>query len=131
MEESFILWRSTSHVHTHTQTGFGWTNAVVLHFLALYPDLTPSMLAPSQHQASLGWITVLVLLVLSVAIATPCVLWCRWIYRKGKTRYWARVHNEHLVVTSGGRASPTMYTNPYADNGLLGEGGREYLHFDA
>ena len=119
-----------THTHTHTQTGFGWTNAVVLHFLALYPDLTPAILPPSEHQPSYGWISVLVLLILSVAVATPCVLWCRWIYRRGKTRYWARVHNEHLMVTSGGRASPTMYTNPYADNGLLGEGGREYLHFD-
>ena len=114
------------HTH-HTQTGFGWTNAVVLHFLALYPDLTPATL-PCCYQPSLAWITVLVLLVLTVSVVTPCAIWCRWLYHTGKRKYWARVHSEHLVATSGGRASPTVYTNPYADNGIQDR--KDYLHFD-
>lgn len=73
----------------------------------------------------------IVLVVVVVAVAIPCVLCCRWCYRSGETRYWARVRNEHLVAAGGGGGggggtytgvrdrdhySPTVYSNEYADD---------------
>lgn len=102
------------------QEGFGWTNAVVLEFLSLYPDLEPSE-EEEEEGESLGWIAAVVVFTVVIAITIPCVLWCWWMYRRGRDKYWARVRNEHLVATSGGRSpSPTVYTNRYIDaDGIL------------
>ena len=27
-----------------------------------------------------------------------CVIWSRWVYKRGKKRYWQRVQNEHLMA---------------------------------
>lgn len=100
------------------QSGFGWTNGVVLYFLWLYPDLTtdesghtdrltdptnsssPSTSSPSTG-SKLGWVAVPVLLLLAAAVSVLCGLWCCWLYRAGERRYWRRVHNEHLRAATG------------------------------
>ena len=115
------------HTHTHTtctpQTGFGWTNGVVLHLLSLYPDIDTT----SDHsKKNLGWVSVIVLTLITVAISIPCVAWCRWLYINGRDRYWGRVRNEHLIAAQGGLShsrshsrphSPTTYINSYTHDG--------------
>ena len=102
--------------NTNKKSGFGWTNGVVLHFLSLYPDavLTPNKtVTPSASNGALGWVTLPFLVVVITAVSVPCFIWCRWMYLTGERRYWAKVRNEHLIATSGGRSSPTVYTNRY------------------
>lgn len=103
------------------QSGFGWTNGVVLYFLWLYPDLTvtdesglpinatdptdantTTTRPPSIKRRSLGWVAAPVLLLLAAAVLVLCGVWCRWLYRSGEQRYWRRVHNEHLRAAAGG-----------------------------
>lgn len=31
-------------------------------------------------------------------LSVVCVIWGRWVYRRGKKRYWQRVQNEHLMA---------------------------------
>lgn len=86
------------------QTGFGWTNAVVLYILQLYGDRLHAVTATPQPLPQL-WIVGVVLgitTILFLITSVLCGVWCRYVYIKGKTRYWRRVHNEHLLAASGG-----------------------------
>ncbi|CAI8011659.1 Trehalase [Geodia barretti] len=104
----------------NTQTGFGWTNGVALKFLSLYPDMVISPSSSSDGaKRNLGWVSVIVFMVVSVAVSIPCLVWCRWLYVTGRDRYWGRVRNEHLIAAQGGIShsrphspNPT-YTNRY------------------
>ena len=103
------------------QAGFGWTNGVVLQLLYLYPDMDIPPSSSDHSKQNLGWISVIVLAVVGVVVAIPCVVWCRWIYTTGRDRYWGRVRNEHLIAAQGGIShsrshSPTTYTNRYTDS---------------
>ena len=107
------------------QAGFGWTNAVVLQLLSLYPDTVIPVSSTDHAEQNLGWISVIVLTLVSVVVAIPCVLWCRWIYTSGRDRYWGRVRNEHLIAAQGGIShprphsrpqSPTTYTNRHINS---------------
>lgn len=85
-----------------SQTGFGWTNGVVLHFLRLYGSvLRVSVEAPVEETRPF-WVIGLVLAIVALSL---CFLlggmWCRWIYITGRTGYWRRVQNEHAVATRG------------------------------
>ena len=81
---------------------------------------------PTHHKGqNLGWIAVIVLTIVTIAIFIPCVMWCRWIYTRGRDQYWGRVRNEHLIAAQGGLShsqpqsrpqSPTTYVNMYADS---------------
>ena len=86
-------------------------------------DIPPS--SSDHSKQNLGWISVIVLAVVGVAVAIPCVVWYRWIYTTGRDRYWGRVRNEHLIAAQGGIShsrshsrphSPTTYTNRYTDS---------------
>ena len=96
---------------------------MTLKFLSLYPDIAlPS--SSDGTEPGLGWVSVIVLLVFSVAVSIPCLLWCRWLYFRGRDRYWGRVRNQHLIAAQGGGVShsrphsppDTTYTNRYADD---------------
>ena len=114
------LTHTHTHTHTHTQDGFGWTNGVTLKFLYLYPDVViPS--SSNRTEQGLGWVSVIVLLVVSIAVSIPCLLWCRWLYVKGRDRYWGRVRNQHLIAAQGGvshtsrpHSPSTTYANRHA-----------------
>ena len=96
---------------------------MVLQLLSLYPDTDIS----SDHsEQNLGWVSVIVLTLVTVAVSIPCVVWCRWLYIRGRDRYWGRVRNEHLIAAQGGLSharshsrphSPTTYINSYANTG--------------
>ena len=96
---------------------------MTLKFLSLYPDIVISS-SSDESKRNLGWVSVIVLAVVSLTVSIPCLLWCRWLYTTGRDRYWGRVRNEHLLAAQGGRPhsrsnsrphSPnTTYTNKYA-----------------
>ena len=97
-----------------------WTNGIALKLLSLYPDMVISPSSSSDgEERNLGWVSVIVLMVVSVAVSIPCLVWCRWLYVTGRDRYWGRVRNEHLIAAQGGIShsrphspNPT-YTNRY------------------
>ena len=93
---------------------------MVLHLLSLYADTT--MPSSERTERNLGWVSVIVLALVTVAVSIPCIMWCRWLYVTGRDRYWGRVRNEHLIAAQGGishsrthsRAhSPTTFHNRY------------------
>ena len=75
---------------------------MVLHFLQLYPDLDVTDVLSPGNKSSLGWIAAPILLLALALITLLCGVWCRWLFRTGKRRYWGRVHNEHLRAAGGG-----------------------------
>ena len=85
-----------------SQSGFGWTNGVVLHFLWLYGSVLGVGIGPPLSEAGPLWVIgpVLVIILLLVCFLL-CGVWCRWVYVKGRTGYWRRVKNEHAVATGG------------------------------
>ena len=85
-----------------SQTGFGWTNGVVLHFLQLYGNvLRASSRAPVEEARPL-WVIGLVLATVLLAVCfLLCGVWCRCVYITGRTGYWRRVKNEHAVANRG------------------------------
>ena len=104
------------------QSGFGWTNAIVLDFLETYQNSTPSSsLSSSSPLPNYVWVllSILILFVCTLCILIPCILWCNWLYKDGKRRYWSRVRNEQLLQSSISSAgsdaqSPTVFENPHA-----------------
>lgn len=121
-----------------SQVGFGWTNAVSLKFLSLYPEISISPSSSSRSHQDLGWVSVIVLILLGVAVTIPCLMWCRWLYVTGRDRYWGRVRNEHLIAAQGGIShsqpqSPhhhnNTYTNIYAsDNDIIGNNNDDVIY---
>lgn len=97
----------------------------MLYFLSLYPDLvltdglvvlqdftngtvgTVSTVPP--HRSALGWIAVPVLALLLMVAVFLCAIWGRWLYTAGETRYWGRVHNEHLQAAGGDTSSSQQH----------------------
>ena len=75
---------------------------MALHFLWLYGSVLSVSSGSPLPEARPLWVIgpVLVIVVLSVCFLL-CVLWCRWVYNKGRTGYWRRVKNEHAVATRG------------------------------
>ena len=103
------------------QTGFGWTIAVVLHFLDLYPSISTIRETTSVNPEPF-WVIGLVLGLLLVTIVTVilCGVWCRWIYTQGKVKYWRRVQNEHMMVAgSGGSSSGSGNTPLHSDSDIM------------
>lgn len=78
------------------QAGFGWTNAVALQLMNKYPSLVLT------EASSLAWLAALTVpLAVLVGMVILCACWCRWLYRNGEQRYWARVRNEQHLHSSG------------------------------
>ena len=103
------------------QTGFGWTIAVVLHFLDLYPSISTIRETTSVNPEPF-WVIGLVLGLLLVTMVTVilCGVWCRWIYTQGKVKYWRRVQNEHMMVAgSGGSSSGSGNTPLHSDSDIM------------
>ena len=99
------------------QTGFGWSNGVVLDFLNLYPKSVPSSSDSSRlDKTAITLIsTFLSLFACSLLITVPSVIWCRWMYIDGKQRYWARVCDEQMIHNSSSDPqSPAVFENPGA-----------------
>ena len=61
-------------------------------------------------------------------LCVVCIVWGRWVYKRGKKRYWQRVQNEHLMAygTMDDNNEPTygigeLYENKYFDSEHLEE----------
>ncbi|XP_065920770.1 trehalase-like isoform X2 [Dysidea avara] len=93
------------------QSGFGWTNGVILDLLSLYgssltaPPLnlttTPVPTTAGNHDNdsnSAAWVAPIAILIPLMLLSVVCVIWGRWVYKRGKKRYWQRVQNEHLMA---------------------------------
>lgn len=103
----------------HVQSGFGWTNGVILDLLHLYgSSLSTSLLqnmtnstnatdpnttntdssSNSNRDGNVAWVVPIAVLVPLIFLCVVCVIWGRWVYKRGKKRYWQRVQNEHLMA---------------------------------
>lgn len=103
------------------QSGFGWTNGIVLDLLHTYPLSSPaqSTSQSTSHSLIVTLVVLLALVVCIVLVSIPCVCWCRWLYVNGKQRYWARVRNEmvqHHAASSntGDSYDISVFENPGA-----------------
>ena len=56
----------------------------------------------SSVKRSYGWVAAPILLSVALVVLVLCLFWCRWLFLAGETRYWRRVHNEHLQAASSG-----------------------------
>lgn len=73
----------------------------------------------SRHDNTVWVIPIAVLLPLML-LCVVCIVWGRWVYKRGKKRYWQRVQNEHLMAygTMDDNNEPTygigeLYENKY------------------
>jgi len=111
------------------QSGFGWTNGVILDLLYLYgsslsvPPLsnatnmtnntnvtnTTSSSSDNRSSDSTTWIIPVAVLVPFIFLSVVCIIWGRWVYKRGKKRYWQRVQNEHLMAYGATEDSGQAY----------------------
>jgi len=47
---------------------------------------------------SAAWVAPISILIPLMLLSMVCVIWSRWVYKRGKKRYWQRVQNEHLMA---------------------------------
>ena len=101
------------------QSGFGWTNGVALDLINSYyatqstPN-PPSVTTSSSSSSPYLWFISIIPLSLLITVTLLCLCWCQYLYRTGKTRYWARVRHEQLLHSSSEPQSPIVYSNPDA-----------------
>ena len=120
------------------QSGFGWTNGVVLDFLNLYPNSEPLPGGGGGDSTSISKTSVVLLstflslFMCALLVLIPCVVWCRWLYINGKRKYWARVRHEQDLHSSGGEShqSPSVFENPGAKEWATGGDDVEYHNVD-
>ncbi|XP_019851831.1 PREDICTED: trehalase-like [Amphimedon queenslandica] len=96
------------------QSGFGWTNGVVLDLLSSYYTTNPPTVTTSSPSRSpYLWFIALVPISLFLLVTLLCICWCHYLYRNGKRRYWDRVRHEQLLHSSGSSEpqSPMVFSN--------------------
>lgn len=129
------------------QDGFGWTNGVILDLLNLYgsslsapplvnitnttntTDTNPTDMGSSSNNDRSNndrsnntvWVIPIAVIVPLIFLCVVCIIWGRWVYKRGKKRYWQRVHNEHLMAygatddSGQGYNIGELYENKYFD----------------
>ena len=67
-------------------------------------DGNSTMPTPVSRGRNYTWIAAPILMVAAGVVLVLCLIWCRWLFVAGETRYWSRVQNEHLQAAgqSGG-----------------------------
>ena len=45
-----------------------------------------------------AWVVPVAVVVPLIFLSVVCIIWGRWVYKRGKKRYWQRVQNEHLMA---------------------------------
>ena len=107
---------------------------MVLDFLSMYPRAASTIATPTSFRTtptsvrtvptSLGttprsstkllFLLLLLLLILPVGVVVLCVVCCVYIYRTGKRKYWARIHNEQMLHSNANESqsrSPAVFEN--------------------
>ena len=59
---------------------------------------SPGSGSDNNRDSNIAWVIPIAVLVPLVFLCVVCIIWGRWVYKRGKKRYWQRVQNEHLMA---------------------------------
>ena len=65
--------------------------------------------ASNNRDNSSAWVIPIAVLVPLIFLSVVCIIWGRWVYKRGKKRYWQRVQNEHLMAYGATEDSGQAY----------------------